>query len=312
MGWKYPLLTRNTARKLALIFSLEVVLITAALVVVIHSTWRIERWKLQNGSDLEWLLGLVRIWGSANCDAVQAPRFYAICNTVFKQAHGTVKEVRDYICNLRTAQLKIEPEYVEDARMYSYFCQNVDRIYLVSLVSLILFILAAVACGLVFFLVLRLAYKQFKPTHRKYYWLSFLVQLLTCICFLVVLVTYSMTADKVLPGLFHGIIEDDPAGPMIQRIPGGGTFGVGFYMTIVLLILDLLTTVLILFWVPISTEETQLVKSARGKKKKGEKARLLQGEERSPSTTTSFWAYMPEVFQPDVYVAEYNAPQLVG
>lgn len=295
MTWKYPRLTRNSPRKLAFILCAEVVFIVIAFLLAFHCTWRYEKWRLLNGHELQWHLGIYRNWAAANCDAVNEPNFHAICMAVFKHTFGTVKEVRDFICGLETAQLKIEPDFLADARVFASSCEDMNTIYHFSLVSFILLIVSGIASALIFCFVLRLAYKKFKSTLKPLYWISVIVQCVTCNFLLATIILYSIGIGKTLPGLFHYVNDANPVFPPIQKIPNGGAWGLGFGLSFALLFIDIILSILLFCWLPIAQEEVQIVKKAAKKKgsKIKEKTALL--EETPPSNKSSFWAYMPEV-----------------
>lgn len=249
------------------------------------------------------------------------PGFHALCMAVFKNTFGTVGEVRDFICSLDHAKLKIEPEFADDARVFSSSCSDMNRVYVVSTICFSLMIVAAILSAAVFYAILRLAYKQFKSLYKMYYWISFGFQVFTCVLILAILILYPIAISSLVPGLFHYVNDDDPGAAPIQRIPNAGSIGTGVVVSIILLLIDIVISVLILYWVPIAgngdSQPPTKVKGKRGEtvallpKKQKKQQSQQQYQPPSPSTS-SFWAYMPEVFQPDVYVAEYGGPQLVG
>lgn len=307
MAFNYPRLTKKTSAKLSLILSMEFVLVSILLPVIIHGTWRHERWIMSSGNNLIWELGLVKNSATANCHVADDAAFHAICLAVFQMTSGTIYGIRNFICSLPTASISIQPEFVNEAREFASSCKGMEYLYQISNVIIGLLVLAAVIAAISFVLMIIMAYKHFNPATRIFYWMSFLGHIIGIVCYTIALIVYPAFIWQNVPPLFHYVSNDPAIKSPIQKDPSGGWFGPGYYVTLALLFLYLATTILIFFWLPIAEDFDQLVR--RGGKKKGEKARLL-GKKASPKQT--FWAYMPEIFQPDVYVADYGGPQVSG
>lgn len=310
MAWSYPRLTVGSYWKLVVILLCEVALYSGVLFTAILCTWRSEKWNLLNGHTLDWQLGLYRIGAGANCDAVNEPQFHAICMAIFKSSFGTIGQVRDFFCNLNTADIKIEPEFLEDARVFSGSCHSMRSLYSISMTTLVMLILVSVLITVVIVMIIGLSYKQFKQQFKNFYWMSFIFQLISCFILFGSIFMYWKNIGAVVPSVFNYVDEAHPGRTIIQSTPNGGSFRYGFHSAVFLLLLDVIVAVMILCWVPIARQETQMVKKGKGpakKKKKGETQGLM-----GDKTQTSFWAFMPEIFQPDVYVAEYGPQEVMG
>lgn len=308
MRFNYPRLTKTTPAKLSLILSMKLVLISVLLPVIIHGTWRHERWIMSSGHHLLWELGLLNISAFVNCDVADDPAFHAICLTVFKNTYGTINGVKNFICGLPTAALKIQPEFLNEAREFASSCKGMESLSYVSISTIVLLVIPVIIAALSFVLIMVMAYRRFNPSTKIMYWVSFLSHIIGSICYIIALILYPSFIAKNVPPLFHYVSNDPTFKSPIQEDPAGGAFGTGYYVAVVLLFLYIAIAAMIFCWLPIAQEFAQLVRKG-GNKRKGEKTRLLDKKQPPKST---FWAYMPEIFQPDVYVAEYGGPPAVG
>lgn len=321
---KYPKLNRTSLPKVVTLLLSNVFLISVTLVIGIHGRWR-DVWRtMLNQETFHWNVGILWLTGSVNCDAVNEPTFYAVCMSVFKNLYGSLSRVSSFVCNLDTIKLKVEPQYIDDARMYRQSCSETQTILTNSIATFVVLIISVLCLAAAIICLLRFAYKQFAFRYRVLYWSTCGFQIAATIFLALSLGLYHLTVVPYFNSiLIYANIENPEACPITSRHVD--QIGPAYITLIFFLVLYLLVAFLSFLWIPVLAPDESLVlpkkspgvtsKHSRSRKTHPEEQVMLQAApyEVSASTSPSFWAYMPEVFQPHTYVAEVTEPmEFVG
>lgn len=316
----YPKLQPSSPTKVVALLILNVFLLVILFTVSIHGCWRHVQRAMLNQETFFWEVGLFRFSGSVNCDAVNEPAFHAACMSVFKNLYGSLARVSSFVCNLNAAPLKVEPQYADEARIYQQSCSELRGIVWNSIFTFVLITLSGVCLAVSVIALLRFCYKQFAYRHRFLYWLTALSHF-GAFCFLgLALVVYQCGVVPYLSSvLIYANTQELTRSPITSRHVDH--LGGAFILLLILLVLFVLVTVLVFFWVPVLSPDGVLMFPKKQPKKASQRARpsKVAPEEQpifypsqydvTPRTTHSFWAYMPEVFQPHTYVAEVTEPK---
>lgn len=293
-AFKYPRLGRTTAWRLLFILFLKAVCIFYIAVVAIHGTWWYKQWQMSNKQPLRWEAGLVSTIGTVLCEESDDPQFYAICMTVFKNTFGKFSDVERFICNLPYHELRIESQYRDHANSFVQSCADIQNIRRMSTLTLSLFLVAAACVGLGFLIVFGMAYGGFAWKLRGLYWGLFGCNVVALILQGTALAVYRVTIPAKMDRLFDYYNAEDPEHSLIWNAdtghPGSAIYLAGGAIAFVLVLLFLG-----FFWVPVVSKGGELVRTRTGPH---------PPPEQPTGKREAFWAFMPEVFQPNIYVAE--------
>lgn len=220
------------------------------------------------------MLNLNQVWSSVNCTSNDSD-FQNICLKIFKETRGTLSHVRDVICNIQN-----EDELARSCYLMEEILRSYRHAFIITIVSS--FLNFGVIVGIV-----KQTYINFGS--KAIYWSCFILTAAAPTLLYASIVIFTITTETKLPGLFDA--------PYVQPSPSGNVYGIGFYVTCVLVMLNIVLIFLLLRWLPYESNYNRFVK---------QKAKKTKKKKRKESMYDSYvLGYMPAVFQPDVYVTEY-------
>eukprot|EP01071_Lankesteria_metandrocarpae_P001497 Lankesteria_metandrocarpae@DN1594_c0_g1_i1.p1 len=316
-------ITKSLPRRLWTIFGLQVVTSAILWTTMSLGVWSWRVWQMQNGENLLWNVTLHRVFAACNCTS--KAEFYYFCAATFKRTSATIDGVKQMLCGLTNAPLKVPQQYEESVRSMSSACNNMSQVHTASISTFVLMLVAALCSFAAVICLFKWCYISFAKKRKRWYWASAISLIASTISTGTGILLYSGAVN--LKSIFNFL-------PLTTLQPVAGGFGWGLWLSVLAFFNYILLLFLFWKWVPRGVhlagaddyahykskqaamhqgsdkKQKQKRKNANRRQSNGDleaHQHLLQQQHTKgqpqppPSDGTNkklFWAYVPEAMQP--------------